>query len=83
MSAASPEKLILLDKDALKTRTEDLANADSISKGSSHTQWGPNEIPFEALCRMLDIQVLQLSTIYFSFQSTFTGPRYWLPLPSD
>ena len=51
MSAASPEKLIRLDKEVIRARTEKLANADSISKESSDTKWCPNKI-HEAFCRI-------------------------------
>nr|CAB3220031.1 alpha-adducin [Phallusia mammillata] len=54
MSCLPPNKLIQLDRSAMKARTEDTAKKDCTGGKKEGVQWGPGEMLFESLIRMLD-----------------------------
>jgi len=64
MSCMRHDKLILLDRSAMKNRTEEVGKKDiSAGKGEGSLKWSPDEMLFESLVRMLDDMVLLLFLI--------------------
>ncbi|XP_076812159.1 alpha-adducin-like isoform X1 [Clavelina lepadiformis] len=54
MSCVKPDKLIHLNRSLLKSRTEEVGRKDVTAGVESSIKWGPGEMMFEALVRMLD-----------------------------